>query len=736
MKKKVLLITALLISVMGMKANSEVYLTKRISHEAASKNVTINGSSYTVTGIYTLYTTQIPNTNYDYTVLSVPYSELTSYLGTDITSSNARAMFCYPKSDGTYQFNQSNNWYTASGYYCAWGDATARFYIEDNHTTAVTNNFSFYIGQHQDASKKSSVGDVYTITFYCVSGTKAVEFNLTFKVTIQVNDDASASSWTSSSSIGTIKTGNYVQLDGLKVTFGNSSDANTSWTWNGGNSGVIPSQMPSTDGTSGTLITTFSETTPFGTMPTRGNFYKIETTKRGTLTITSTPSNSDDQKFVFVTMDSSDPTVIASAQVSDRANSIEYDVQANRTYYFFQLAYSGKLTSYRFTLKGISFAEPAPYETDIAIADLIDGGSKDITINTYPLNDGWATHNMDSYAVDNILTALGIGSVTTDIVYAKHDANTITRTKSASGGNGFWLQKSGTGSGELFATSNSSHADRRIFFNVNNLYDSENTKINVSMGQKTSSCAVAEYTVSIYVLAPRDENDKWKAYTINLTFNLQPSVISESASYALEQTGITALKLQRTLKAKKWNTIVLPVALTNAQLQAAFGENVKVAELTGASVGELTFNTVNSTAANQPYMIYVDEDFSEATFNGVTIDVQTPTQTVSSADFVGSYAAVTSIPTGAYFVKDNYLVKAADTTNMMRGTRAYFNVPAAGSVKSLGIVIDGDEATGIEAIENGKLKMENSEIYNLAGQKMNRLQKGINIVNGKKVAVK
>ena len=430
-------------------------------------------------------------------------------------------------------------------------------------------------------------------------------------------------------------------------------------------------------------------------------------------------------------MDSADPTVIASAQVSNRASSIEYDVQANRTYYFFQLASSGQLTSYRYTLRGISFAEPAPYLTDIALADIINSGSKDITINTYPLNDNWATHDMGSYAVDDILTALGIGPVTTDIVYAKHDASTITRTKSASGGNGFWLQKSGTGSGELFVTSNSSHADRRIFFNVNNLYDSENTKINVSIGQCPASCAVAEYTLSLYVLAPRDESDKWKAYTINLTFNLQPSVINENADYALEQAGITALKLQRTIKKDKWNTIVLPIALTEAQLKAAFGENVKVAELTGANANELNFSSVTATNANQPYMIYVDQDFSEATFNGITINVQTPSQIVNGANFVGTYNAETAILEDSYFVSNNCLVRAADGSNKMKGTRAYFTVPAS-LVKNLGFTIDGNEATGIAEVTNDN----NHIIYNLAGQRLAQPTKGINIVNGKKIIIK
>lgn len=49
-----------------------------------------------------------------------------------------------------------------------------------------------------------------------------------------------------------------------------------------------------------------------------------------------------------------------------------------------------------------------------------------------------------------------------------------------------------------------------------------------------------------------------------------------------------------------------------------------------------------------------------------------------------------------------------------------------------------DGTTGIDTIDNGQLRTENgqSAIYNLAGQRLQKMQRGINIVNGKKVLVK
>jgi hypothetical protein len=44
-----------------------------------------------------------------------------------------------------------------------------------------------------------------------------------------------------------------------------------------------------------------------------------------------------------------------------------------------------------------------------------------------------------------------------------------------------------------------------------------------------------------------------------------------------------------------------------------------------------------------------------------------------------------------------------------------------------------DDATGIETIDNGQLTTDNGVIYNLAGQRLQKMQRGINIVNGKKI---
>ena len=80
--------------------------------------------------------------------------------------------------------------------------------------------------------------------------------------------------------------------------------------------------------------------------------------------------------------------------------------------------------------------------------------------------------------------------------------------------------------------------------------------------------------------------------------------------------------------------------------------------------------------------------------------------------------------------------KFSGGTINLGANKAYLDTTSSGGdIK--GFLFDFNDAVGIEAIDNGQLIMDNDKvIYNLAGQKMSKLQRGVNIVNGKKVLVK
>ncbi len=225
--------------------------------------------------------------------------------------------------------------------------------------------------------------------------------------------------------------------------------------------------------------------------------------------------------------------------------------------------------------------------------------------------------------------------------------------------------------------------------------------------------------------------------------------ISEEGVYSVraanEKGGMgnmsTTVAVKRTIAADKWSTIVVPFDMNNSQITTAFGSGAKVAQLTGFENGELQFMTASSINANEPCLIKVASDFTSATVSGVNIVEGTPEKTsIEGVDFIGSYAATIDIPASDatnsyYFISNSQLYKtaASGTANTLKTLRAYFKVPTTGEGRELTFTVDGN----VTAIRNLTPALSQGEgaWYDLQGRRISQPQKGLYIVNGKKVFV-
>jgi len=212
----------------------------------------------------------------------------------------------------------------------------------------------------------------------------------------------------------------------------------------------------------------------------------------------------------------------------------------------------------------------------------------------------------------------------------------------------------------------------------------------------------------------------------------------ETASIVAKTADVT---LTRNIAADTWSTFVVPFDIDNTTLKAEFGDDVRVSEFSASDKNGVTFTPMETPAitANKPVLVRVSSAKSSFTFNGVEIKVATPTFSQAGVNFVGNYAGEITIPNtlDTYFVKSN-TIKKSTGEQRLKGFRAYFTVDAdaSPSVKAFfenDIFID-DEATGIVNLNDNLNK--NEAIYNLAGQRVQKAQKGLYIVNGRKVVVK
>ncbi len=231
----------------------------------------------------------------------------------------------------------------------------------------------------------------------------------------------------------------------------------------------------------------------------------------------------------------------------------------------------------------------------------------------------------------------------------------------------------------------------------------------------------------------RMEYDGWAHPVLYDPANL---VVSENVpNRYINKTGIN-FTLKRTLVKDNWNTICLPFELTTSNQQFLFGlGEYKIAELKGVDGdGEtLQFETVTGTmTAGKPYLVKPIQDVTEKLFNNIDITAETPTA-VNAGDFTftGIFEP-TLIAENDLFVAAGNKLQPSDGTGKLKGFRAYFKTAAGARATSF--VVDGGTTTGIIGIDGTVI--ENGKIYNLNGQKVQNAQKGLYIVNGKKVVVK
>lgn len=221
-------------------------------------------------------------------------------------------------------------------------------------------------------------------------------------------------------------------------------------------------------------------------------------------------------------------------------------------------------------------------------------------------------------------------------------------------------------------------------------------------------------------------------------------VLYDGLPYATPENGkglyFNNARLYRNFPANTWCTLVLPFWPNDGKFTKKYPSAL-------SGDGVLTFSdATNSTwgTNDKPMLVKSSEDVSVITGGrkgtGFAGTVSGDMTSGAGAKMNGTYSAITNVPMGSYVVarKDgaDNLYKV-DSTVSLAPFRAYFTVDAGTGVKAniITLNLDGTE-TAIECIDNVQTAKGNGVIYNLAGQRLSKMQKGVNIVNGKKIFVK
>ena len=220
--------------------------------------------------------------------------------------------------------------------------------------------------------------------------------------------------------------------------------------------------------------------------------------------------------------------------------------------------------------------------------------------------------------------------------------------------------------------------------------------------------------------------------------------------------------------AEKWNTLVLPFDITVAELSKTLGyaivnvidkERTEVAGENSKVYGKLTMKGGNGSdevlVANKPFMLKTTEPITgNKTFVGVTIKAPQSIEdcTVDAGkgvNFIGTYAnkPVSAADNGKIWFMEGdetewaTIYAGSTSTWTLVPFEGYVDLNGATGARNIIFImeeLDGS-ATAIKSVNADKLNGKIAEgMYNMNGMKMNNVptQKGIYIVNGKKVVIK
>ncbi len=190
---------------------------------------------------------------------------------------------------------------------------------------------------------------------------------------------------------------------------------------------------------------------------------------------------------------------------------------------------------------------------------------------------------------------------------------------------------------------------------------------------------------------------------------------------------------------KGFNTLVLPFATSKTELAADRVLKYDGSEKVGDYV-RLLFTETETISANTPYVVYVDADRALPVFENKT--VTEPTDLTVKDDrysFVGSYqayaAGASPLVAGDYYMGVEGFKKSSGG-NVHKAYRAYMKKEAEVTSDDEPIFcVNGIAIDGISEVA-GAARQQSGQVYNLNGQKVSSAQKGIYIIDGKKVVVK
>lgn len=207
---------------------------------------------------------------------------------------------------------------------------------------------------------------------------------------------------------------------------------------------------------------------------------------------------------------------------------------------------------------------------------------------------------------------------------------------------------------------------------------------------------------------------------------------------------VVDVTVNRTVKNSYWAPVCFPFSMSAGQIASAFGETARVTKLTKATDVSIAFTKVSEITAGEPYLVKLGDGASDVTsFSLADVALNNFTQgavvTGEAYSFVGTIPTVMLNGDNYYYFTTSNTMRPLVSGNSIYALRGYMQALNGNASKELLFTID-DTVTGIVRMNADGMEVVEGDIFNVNGQKIGssseRLQKGVYIVNGKKIIVR
>ncbi len=260
------------------------------------------------------------------------------------------------------------------------------------------------------------------------------------------------------------------------------------------------------------------------------------------------------------------------------------------------------------------------------------------------------------------------------------------------------------------------------------------TTLKVTVTGKATEDATVSFTAKENVSNTTYNMSRSVSVTAFKTMDLVDTQSFENATTTL----YNKVTLNRPFKAG-WNTVALPFDMDEATFVEKFGADATLYAYDSNNNGNLTFTATKALVAGTPYLLYLQNDnLAPMEFSNITVathySVDRHDVNRNSITFRANYVYEFDME-GKYGVTPDGTVQKGAANSTMKPFRAYIDLSGASDEVSGVRIVIFDVTTGISRVLTSK-EMNELNLFNLNGQRVDNSAKGVVIKGGKKVVVK